>query len=75
MTGVEIIADGLSLFRDVQLVVHTLLNPTLRDDDMSRRGASRTGGVALQEARVRIEGIFPRTCERGGEGQTHDTRW
>ena len=65
MAGLEVVADGLSLWQGAQLAIDTTMVSPLRRDGSARPGAANANGVALAEARRRKEHAH---LELSGEG-------
>ena len=63
----EVIADGLSLWRGAQLAIDTTLVSPLHRDGTARRGAADRNGVALDAARRKKERAYPELS--GDEGR------
>ena len=55
----EVVADGLPLYRGAQLAIDTTLVVVLKRDGTPRTGADRTNGVAFASARQREERTYP----------------
>ena len=65
----EVVADGLSLWRGAQLAIDTtLVSPLSRDGSASRRAANHDG-AALQRARRRKEAMYPELSGEGGRAR------
>ena len=65
----EVVADGLSLWRGAQLAIDTtLVSPLSRDGSASRRAANHDG-AALQRARRRKEATYPELSGEGGRAR------
>ena len=63
---VELVADGLTLWRGAQLAIDTTLVSPLRRDGSARNRAANIDGAALDAARLRKEKTYPELCgERG----------
>ena len=63
----EVIADGLSLWRGAQLAIDTTLVSPLHRDGTARRGAADRNGVTLDAARRKKERAYPKLS--GDEGR------
>ena len=61
----EVIADGLSLWRGAQLAIDTTLVSPLHRDGTARRGAADRNGVALDAARRKRERAYPVSGDEG----------
>ena len=55
----EVVVDGLPLFRGMQLAVDTTLVSALKGDGEPRRGAAERDGVPLRDARRNRERTYP----------------
>ena len=66
---IEIVADGLHLFRGVQLATDTTMVSPLHRDGMARRGTAQQNGKALEEARRRTERTYPELAGEGGRAR------
>ena len=62
----EVVADGLSLHGGAQLAIDTTLVSPLARDGSVKRGADRTDGAVLVEARKRKERTYPELAGVGG---------
>ena len=62
----EIIADGLPLWRGAQLAIDTTLVSHIRADGTATRHAAHRDGVALEEARKTKERKYPELVGNGG---------
>ena len=60
----EVVVDGLPLFRGAQLAIDTTLVSPLRGDGQPHRRCADVDGAALDEARRRKERTYPELCER-----------
>ena len=60
----EVVVDGLPLFRGAQLAIDTTLVSPLRGDGQPHRRSVDVDGAALDEARRRKERTYPELCER-----------
>ena len=60
----EVVVDGLPLFRGAQLAIDTTLVSPLRGDGQPHRRCVDVDGAALDEARRRKERTYPELCER-----------
>ena len=65
----EIIADGIPLWRGAQLAIDTTLVPSIRADGTARRHAAHRDGVALEEARRTKERKYPELVGNGGRAR------
>ena len=65
----EIIADGLPLWRGAQLAFDTTVVSPIRADGTARRHAAHRDGVALEEARRTKERKFPELAGNGGRAR------
>ena len=65
----EIIADGLPLWRGAQLAVDTTLVSPIKADGTARRHAARRNGIALEAARKTKERKYPELAVRGGRAR------
>ena len=65
----EIIADGLPLWRGAQLAIDTTLVSPIRADGTARRHAAHRDGVALEEARRTKERKYPELAGNGGRAR------
>ena len=65
----EIIADGLPLWREAQLAVDTTLVSPIKADGTARRHAARRNGIALEAARKAKERKYPELAGRGGRAR------
>ena len=65
----EIIADGLPLWRGAQLAVDTTLVSPIKADGTARRHAARRNGIALEAARRAKERKYPELAGRGGRAR------
>ena len=65
----EIIADGLPLWRGAQLAIDTTLVSPIRADGTARRHAAHQDGVALEEARRTKERKYPELAGNGGRAR------
>ena len=61
----EVLADGLTLFRGAQLAIDTMVSP-LHRDGTARRRAADVDGAALEAARRRKERTYPELYGDGG---------
>ena len=79
----EVVVDGLPLFRGAQLAIDTTMVSPIRRDGTSRRQCASTNGAALLQARRRKERTYPELagdmgrarlvvlgCEVGGRWST-----
>ena len=55
----EVVADGLTLWRGAQLAIDTTLVSPLRRDGTARARAANHDGAALEDARRRKEATYP----------------
>ena len=65
----EVVAHGLSLHGGAHLAMDTTLESPLACDGSVKRGADRTDGAALEEARRRKEHTHPDTAGVGGRAR------
>ena len=65
----EIIADGLPLWRGARLAIDTTLVSPIRADGTARRHAAHRDGVALEEARRTKERKYPELAGNGGRAR------
>ena len=65
----EIIADGLPLWRGAQLAIDTTLVSPIRADEATRRHAAHRDGVALEEARRTKERKYLELAGNGGRAR------
>ena len=65
----EIIADGLPLWRGAQLAIDTTLVSPIRADGTARRHAAHRDDVALEEARRTKERKYPELAGNGGRAR------
>ena len=59
----EVVVDGLPLFRGAQLAIDTTLVSPLRGDGQPYRRCVDVDGAALDEARRRKERTYTELCE------------
>ena len=65
----EVVADGLTLFRGAQLAIDTTMVSPLHRDGSARRRAAAVDGAALEAARRRKERTYPELAGDGGRGR------
>ena len=65
----EVVADGLTLWRGAQLAVDTTLVSPLCRDGSARRRAAHHDGAALEAARKRKEDTYPELSGEGGRAR------
>ena len=63
----EVVADGLTLWRGAQLAIDTTLVSPLRRDGTARARAANHDGAALDDARRRKEATYPNFPVKVGE--------
>ena len=67
----EVVAEGLTLFRGAQLAIDVTLVSALRGDGTARAGSATRPGAALKVARRRKERTYPELAEKeGGPGSS-----
>ena len=65
----EVVADGLTLFRGAQLAIDTTMVSPLHRDGSARRRAADVDGAALEAARRRKERTYPELAGDGGRAR------
>ena len=65
----EIVADGLTLWRGAQLAIDTTMVSPLTRDGMARPRAADHGGAVLEVARRRKETTYPELSGEGGRAR------
>ena len=65
----EVVADGLTLWRGAQLAIDTTLVSPLRRDGTTRARAANHDGAALEDARRRKEATYPELSGEGGRAR------
>ena len=65
----EVIADGLTLWRGAQLAIDTTLVSPLHSDGTAIRRAAAHDGAALEAARRRKERVYPELSGDGGRAR------
>ena len=65
----EVVADGLTLWRGAQVAIDTTLVSPLRRDGSARHRAANIDGAALVAARLRKERTYPELCGEGGRAR------
>ena len=65
----EIVADGLTLWRGAQLAIDTTMVSTLRRDGTARPRAADHDGAVLEVARRRKETTYPELSGEGGRAR------
>ena len=62
----EVVVDGLPLFRGAQLAIVTTMVSPVRSDGTARRQCATVSGAALDQARRRKERIYPELAQQYG---------
>ena len=65
----EVVADGLTLFRGAQLAIDATMVSPLHRDGSARRRAAAVDGAALEAARRRKERTYPELAGDGGRAR------
>ena len=65
----EVVADGLTLWRGAQLAIDTTMVSPLRRDGTTRPRAANFDGAALEVARRRKEATYPELSGEGGRAR------
>ena len=65
----EVVVDGLPLFRGAQLAIDTTMVSAVRSDGTARRQCATTSGAALDQARRRQERTYPELAQPHGRAR------
>ena len=65
----EVVVDGLTLFRGAQLAIDTTMVSAVRSDGTARRQCATTSGAALDQARRRKERTYPEFAQPHGRAR------
>ena len=65
----EVVVDGLPLFRGAQLAIDTTMVSPVRSDGTARRQCAATSGAALDQARRRKERTYPELAQPHGRAR------
>ena len=65
----EVVAEGLTLFRGAQLAIDVTLATALRGDGTARAGSATGPGAALKVVRRRKERTYPELAGEGGRAR------
>ena len=65
----EVVVEGLLLFRGAQLAIHTIVVSPVRSDGTARRQSATTNGAALDQARRRKERTYPELVQPHGRAR------
>ena len=65
----EVVVDGLPLFRGAQLAIDTTMVSPVRSDGTARRQCATVSGAALDQARRRKERTYPELAQQHGRAR------
>ena len=65
----EVVVDGLPLFRGAQLAIDTTMVSPVRSDGTARRQCAAVSGAALDQARRRKERTYPELAQQHGRAR------